>query len=122
MCDFKSKTFHVFRLDTLNDCEESCEERDMYLKFLILQLSNGKLVTPFTKPPQLGLRPLSTIMPRSVYNLIYKGKYITGDCHPPKDTRKKMYYADEIKPSLFFGRQPVPRKGGFVYAAAFSTK
>lgn len=109
----------------MNEPDEMREERDMYLKYLILSLSNGKLVPPFAKAPPPGLRPLSSVVPRSVHNHIFKGKYTTGDGHPLKeDTGFNNRYSlpDEIEPSLFFNRQPVPRNGGIVYAAAFSTK
>lgn len=111
------------RLDTLKDCENR-EDRDLYLKFLTLSLSNGKLVSPFNKKPPLGLRPLSSVLPRSVHNLIYKKKYATGDCGPPEKTNLETRYSlpDEIEPKMFFSHQPVPRNGGIVYAAAFSIK
>lgn len=107
------------------DCEETREERDLYLRFMTLSLQNGKLVPPFTKPPPVTLRPLSAVVPRSVYNLVYKGKYATGDCKPVDKSGEgtKVYCPpDEIEPSLFLGRQPVPNGGGIVYAAAYSTK
>lgn len=111
---------YMCRFDTMSDCEKR-EDRDLYLKFLILSLNNGILVPPFTKAPPPGLRPLSNIMPRSVHNLIYKNKYVTGDCNPPKEMDDKTYTPpDEVEPRLFFNRQPTPRNGGFVYAAAFS--
>lgn len=108
----------------MDEHDEMREERDMYLKYLILSLSNGKLVPPFAKAPPPGLRPLSSVVPRSVHNHIFKSKYAKGDCLPPKDTGLKTRYSlpDEIEPSLFFSRQPIPRNGGIVYAAAFSTK
>lgn len=107
----------------MNDCDEMRTERDMYLKFLTLSLSTRRLVPPFTKIPQPGLRQLSTIVPNSVYNLIFRDKYATGECRPPKDDGDRTFSPpDQVEPSLFFSRQPMPRDGGIVYAAAFSTK
>lgn len=112
------------RIDTMKDSNDMREERDLYLKFLTVSLNNGKLVPPFTKDPPAGLRPLSTIVPRSVYNFIFKGKYSTGDCNqrPPEEIVHRLSPPDEVEPSQFFARQPVPHNGGLVYAAAFSTK
>lgn len=113
----------VCRLDTMHNCDDERAERDLYLKFLTLSLNHGKLVPPFNKLPMPGLRPLSTVMPRSVHNLIYKGKYVTGECRPPEESGDRVYSpAEEIEPGTFFSRQPVPKDGGVVYAAAFSTK
>lgn len=113
------------RLDTMTKCDEMREERAMYLRFLILCLNNGKLVPPFTKMPPTSLRPLSAVMPRSVYNQVFKEKLPSSRlCHPtPQDTSNKKYcQPDEIEPKLFFARQPIPRNGVISYAAAFSTK
>ncbi|XP_025191030.1 uncharacterized protein LOC112591430 [Melanaphis sacchari] len=114
----------IDRIDTMKESDDMREERDLYLKFLTVSLNNGKLVPPFTKDPPAGLRPLSTIVPRSVYNFIFKGKYTTGDCNqrPPEEIVHSFGPPDEVEPSQFFTRQPVPHNGGFVYAAAFSTK
>ncbi|XP_026819921.1 uncharacterized protein LOC113558626 [Rhopalosiphum maidis] len=114
----------IDRIDTMKDSDDMREERDLYLKFLTVSLNNGKLVPPFTKDPPAGLRPLSTIVPRSVYNFIFKGKYNNGDCNqrPSKEIVHKLSPPDEVEPSQFFARQPVPHNGGLVYAAAFSTK
>lgn len=110
-------------MDTLKDCENR-EDRDLYLRFLTLSLKTGILVSPFNKLPPSGLRPLSSVMPRSVHNLIYKKKYITGDCGPSEKTNLKSRYTppDEVEPRMFLSRQPIPRNGGIVYAAAFSIK
>lgn len=118
------RSFSVFRrLDTMNSCAEMRESRSDYLRFLILSVRHGKLVPPFTKLPPPALRPLATIMPKSVYNLIYKGKYTTGDCGPDEDLSIPTYGpAEVVVPSSFFSRQPVPRNGGMVYAAAFSNR
>lgn len=113
--------FFADRLDTMEDCDEVREERDMYLKFLTLSVNNAKLVPPFNKLPPPGLRPLSTIMPRSVYNLIYKDKYFSNRSMQSQEEGEKKYSSAElVDPKLFFSRQPVPHKGGFVYAVAFS--
>lgn len=111
----------------MDNCDESREERDMYLKFLTLSVSNAKLVPPFNKLPPPGLRPLSSVMPRSVYNLIYKDKYVTGQPQPPANdgtasSEKKFSQPGPIDPTQFFSKQPAPLKGGFVYAVAFSQK
>lgn len=113
------------RMDTMKDSDDMREERDLYLKFLTVSLNNGKLVPPFTKDPPAGLRPLSTIVPRSVYNFIFKGKYTNGECafRPSKETvDQKFTPPTEVEPSQFFARQPVPHNGDVVYAVAFSTK
>lgn len=107
----------------MNKCDDMKEERSDYLRFLILSMKHGKLVPPFTKLPPPALRPLTNIMPKSVYSLIYKGKYTTGDCTADEDLSNPIYGPpDEVVPSTFFDRQPVPRNGGVVYAAAFSTR
>lgn len=115
--------YFMCRFDTMSNCDKR-EDRDLYLRFLILSLNNRILVPPFTKAPPPGLRPLSNIMPRSVHNLIYKNKYVTGDCNPPENTDVKSTYSppDEVEPKMFLSRQPIPRNGGVVYAAAFSTR
>lgn len=113
------------RMDTMKDSDDMREERDLYLKFLTVSLNNGKLVPPFTKDPPAGLRPLSTIVPRSVYNFIFKGKYINADCtfrNTKEVVDQKFSPPSEVEPSQFFARQPVPHNGDVVYAAAFSTK
>lgn len=115
----------LHRMDTMKDSDDMREERDLYLKFLTVSLNNGKLVPPFTKDPPAGLRPLSTIVPRSVYNFIFKGKYTNGEgtSRPSTETvDHKFSPPDEVEPSQFFARQPVPHNGDVVYAAAFSTK
>ncbi|XP_022174080.1 uncharacterized protein LOC111036378 [Myzus persicae] len=114
----------IQRMDTMKDTDDMREERDLYLKFLTVSLNNGKLVPPFTKDPPAGLRPLSTIVPRSVYNFIFKGKYTNAESasSPEEKANYKFGPPDRIEPSQFFARQPVPHNGDFVYAAAFSTK
>ncbi|XP_060855659.1 uncharacterized protein LOC132933382 [Metopolophium dirhodum] len=114
----------IERMDTMKDSDDMREERDLYLKFLTVSLNNGKLVPPFTKDPPAGLRPLSTIVPRSVYNFIFKGKYINAECtfRPKEVVDKKFSPPSEVEPSQFFARQPVPHNGDVVYAAAFSTR
>jgi hypothetical protein len=108
----------------MNKCDEMKEERSDYLRFLNLSMKYGKLVPPFTKLPSPSLRPLTNIMPKSVYSLIYKGKYATADdCSLDEDLGDPTYGPpDEVVPSSFFDRQPVPRNGGVVYAAAYSTR
>ncbi|KAL5237904.1 hypothetical protein ACI65C_005314 [Semiaphis heraclei] len=115
----------IERMDTMKDSDDMREERDLYLKFLTVSLNNGKLVPPFTKDPPAGLRPLSTIVPRSIYNFIFKGKYTNGEGTSRSSTETvdhKFSPPDEVEPSQFFARQPVPHNGDVVYAAAFSTK
>lgn len=108
---------------TPDDLEDTRHERDRYLRFLILSLSNGKLMPPFSKEPTPGLRPLSLVAPKAAYKMVVGDKC---DGRPRRsadgDGANKTYYApEEVEPRMFLSRQPSPSgNGGIVYAAAFS--
>lgn len=107
------------------DCDRR-DDRDKYLRYLLLSLSNGKLVAPFNKAPTPGLPSPITIVPKSAIDHVFKKtKVVPADpaCDTPVSVGKQKFTTpDAIEPRSFFRRQPVPPKGGIVYAAAFSTK
>ncbi|VVC38684.1 Domain of unknown function DUF4485 [Cinara cedri] len=107
-------------LETMTSDEDELSERSMYLTCLVMLLSTGQLVPPFTRsPPAQPLKPLRDAIDKRLF------KKVQSECRRRRIYDWTRYEQPDRnvaqRPPDFFDHMPAPNNGILCYGATFST-
>ncbi|KAI4479494.1 hypothetical protein M0804_010891 [Polistes exclamans] len=109
--------------NTSNDIVE-IRLRNDFMHYLVLNLQEGQLKSPFDKPPPIigSLTEIADFIPNNKINdVIDDGLDSTNDFEDP-DKEKSMIASLSPDDGAFLASQPVPHHGSFCYLAITSKK